>query len=195
MKKAWVLSYPLSAQQRLWSDWVDAQADLSLRWVHMPLCWFCHEAAQMSRSLHTCTLCVENMLWMYVPNTDLCTLSCEKWTYMLESVFLEVPVQFCFTMKNSPSFSNQKDRFLVFHGFTNQNSKSSYALGPNNVMKALCWLAENILQQALGCHGCRLAQCEKFIWVHFTFEVFLNNFLNNCCLLWFSHSASQQHIA
>ena len=34
MKKAWVLSYPLSTQQRLWSDWADAQADLSLRWVH-----------------------------------------------------------------------------------------------------------------------------------------------------------------
>ena len=34
MKKAWVLSYPLSAQPRLWSDWADAQADLSLRWVH-----------------------------------------------------------------------------------------------------------------------------------------------------------------
>ena len=33
-KKAWVLSYPLSAQRRLWSDWADAQADLSLRWVH-----------------------------------------------------------------------------------------------------------------------------------------------------------------
>ena len=29
-----VLSYPLSAQRRLWSDWADAQADLSLRWVH-----------------------------------------------------------------------------------------------------------------------------------------------------------------
>ena len=29
------------------SDWVDAQADLSLRWMHMPFCWFCHEAAQM----------------------------------------------------------------------------------------------------------------------------------------------------
>ena len=36
MKKAWVLSYPLSAQRRLWSDLVDAQADLSLRWAHMP---------------------------------------------------------------------------------------------------------------------------------------------------------------
>ena len=34
MKKTWVLSYPLSAQQRLWLDWADAQADLSLRWVH-----------------------------------------------------------------------------------------------------------------------------------------------------------------
>ena len=34
MKKAWVLSYQLSAQRRLWSDWADAQADLSLRWAH-----------------------------------------------------------------------------------------------------------------------------------------------------------------
>ena len=34
MKKAWVLSYLLSAQQRLWSDWSDAQADLSLRRAH-----------------------------------------------------------------------------------------------------------------------------------------------------------------
>ena len=34
MKKASVLSYPLSAQRRLWSDWADAQADLSLCCVH-----------------------------------------------------------------------------------------------------------------------------------------------------------------
>ena len=46
MKKAWV-SYPLSTQRRLWSDWVDAQADRSLRWAHIPLCWFCHVAAQL----------------------------------------------------------------------------------------------------------------------------------------------------
>ena len=25
------------------------QADLSLRWAHMPFCWFCHEAAQIRR--------------------------------------------------------------------------------------------------------------------------------------------------
>ena len=34
MKKAWVLSYPLSTQRWLWLDWADAQADLSLRWAH-----------------------------------------------------------------------------------------------------------------------------------------------------------------
>ena len=33
MKKHWAFSYPLSAQWRLLSDWVDAQADLSLRWA------------------------------------------------------------------------------------------------------------------------------------------------------------------
>ena len=34
-------------QRRLWSDWVDAQADLSLRWAHMPFCGFCHEATHL----------------------------------------------------------------------------------------------------------------------------------------------------
>ena len=27
-------------QWRLWSDWADVQADPSLRWAHMPFCWF-----------------------------------------------------------------------------------------------------------------------------------------------------------
>ena len=30
-----------------WSDWTDAQADLSLRWVHRSFYWFCHEVAQL----------------------------------------------------------------------------------------------------------------------------------------------------
>ena len=40
LKKAWILSYLLRAQRRLLSDWADVQADLSLRWAHMPFCWF-----------------------------------------------------------------------------------------------------------------------------------------------------------
>ena len=47
MKKAWVLSYPLSAQWGLWSDWADAQADLSHRWMHRPFCLFWHEAVHL----------------------------------------------------------------------------------------------------------------------------------------------------
>ena len=35
MTKACALSYLLSAQRSLLSDWVDAQADLSLRWAHI----------------------------------------------------------------------------------------------------------------------------------------------------------------
>ena len=50
MKKPWVLSYPLSVQRRLWSDWADAQADLSLCWMHRPYCWFCHAVAHLSVS-------------------------------------------------------------------------------------------------------------------------------------------------
>ena len=47
------LRYALSVKLRTQSfllvdseDW-SAQADLSLRWAHMPFCWFCHEAAQI----------------------------------------------------------------------------------------------------------------------------------------------------
>ena len=47
MKKHWALKYLLSAQWRLWSDWADAQADLSLRWAHMSFCWFCHGGAHL----------------------------------------------------------------------------------------------------------------------------------------------------
>ena len=37
----------LHADSKDWSDWVDAQANLSLRWEHMPFCWFCGEAAHL----------------------------------------------------------------------------------------------------------------------------------------------------
>ena len=50
MKRAWVLSYPLSAQRRLWSDLADAQADLSLRWAHI------HFVGFAMRLLNICTV-------------------------------------------------------------------------------------------------------------------------------------------
>ena len=45
---SWGSKVSSCGQWRLWSDWADAQADQSLRWAHMPLCWFCHEAAHLT---------------------------------------------------------------------------------------------------------------------------------------------------
>ena len=61
MKKHWVLNFPLSAPRRLWSDWSDDQADLSLCWAHNPhmsICWFCHVAAQMNQLIEYSDRCV-----------------------------------------------------------------------------------------------------------------------------------------
>ena len=41
MKKAWVLSYPLSDSEDS-DQTAGAQADLRLRWAHRSFCWFCH---------------------------------------------------------------------------------------------------------------------------------------------------------
>ena len=64
-KKAWVLSYPLSTQRRLWSDWANAQADLSLRWAHMPFCWFCHAAAHIKMKAGFLKSCVSEFAWSF----------------------------------------------------------------------------------------------------------------------------------
>ena len=69
MKKAWILSYPLSAERRLWSDRADAQTDLSLRLTHMPFCWFCHEAAQfysIFSQLQTDSLLTHRPIFLFV---------------------------------------------------------------------------------------------------------------------------------
>ena len=58
-KKAWVLSYPLSAQRRLWSDWADAQAYLSLRWAHS------HFVGLSCRGSYTLTFCVLGLFIHY----------------------------------------------------------------------------------------------------------------------------------
>ena len=50
MKKDWVLYYSLSAQRRFWSDWADAEADLSLRWAHIHFVGF--DISWLSLTLH-----------------------------------------------------------------------------------------------------------------------------------------------
>ena len=52
-------NFASGGQRWLWSDWADAQADLSLRWAHKSLCWFCQAMAQFSyRNGHFRNHCV-----------------------------------------------------------------------------------------------------------------------------------------
>ena len=44
---SWGPMVSLCGQRRLWSDWADVQADLSLRWAHRLFCWFCRAATQI----------------------------------------------------------------------------------------------------------------------------------------------------
>ena len=88
MKKPWVLNYPLSAQWRLWLDWVDAQAGRTLILLVLSCCgsylW-----------LHLQLLL--NQLWKRCLNT-LVTVNCsfsvllvDSWpvtTYMYQSKYV-----------------------------------------------------------------------------------------------------------
>ena len=59
----WVAKDPsfLHADSELRSDWVDAQADLSLCWAHISFCWFCHEAAQMATTRNSDEACFSTL--------------------------------------------------------------------------------------------------------------------------------------
>ena len=73
MKKPWIRSYSLSAQWRLWSDWADAQADLSLL-GSSSFCWFCHLYMSHLRLLVQIALNLENLFGQSI-------LSLEIWHF------------------------------------------------------------------------------------------------------------------
>ena len=77
MKKAWILSYPLSAQQ--WSDWADAQVDQSLCWVHIHFVGFV-----MSWLIYCCTFVGVWKLWIFMVRFGLVPwVGCEFWLWLL----------------------------------------------------------------------------------------------------------------
>ena len=57
----WVAKDPsfLLVDSKDWSDWADAQADLSLNWVHMPLC--CFHGEMRKKSYFT----IRQIFWSY----------------------------------------------------------------------------------------------------------------------------------
>ena len=96
MKKHWALSYLLSALRRLWSDWADVQADLSIRWAQKTLCWFWREAAHFNFIISNLTHIPSYAVWNYFPFTT--------------SLFLFV---FCDYLEHSWNHSEYSDSMCV----------------------------------------------------------------------------------
>ena len=106
MKKAWVLSYPLSAQRRLWSDWADAQADLSLRWAQS-LCWFCHEAPHLQSAPHISIL----IIWSCVSRIAVLTWWCPKMSRIFRDTKRISPLSD--TMSRAPSIACKRNKYKL----------------------------------------------------------------------------------
>ena len=73
LRSAWA-SAPWIAcgQRRLWSDWTDSQADLSLRWAHRPYFWFCYAAAHFG---YLCDCGASQVIWKLKISLCTCKLS------------------------------------------------------------------------------------------------------------------------
>ena len=84
MKKPRVLNYPLNAQRRLWSDWADAQADLSPRWEHRSFC-FCHAASHfiLLKSFISGTVMIYRKFPKYSDTQNICCSHSKIWTMWL----------------------------------------------------------------------------------------------------------------
>ena len=101
MKKAWVLSYLFSAQGRLWSDWADAKADLSLRWAHNHFVGFVMRrltSAFWSMTVHSfCETSRQSTFFpihVYQNSNVLCLLQLRWWFWMSSWLLLEKPWRF-----------------------------------------------------------------------------------------------------
>ena len=110
IKKACVLSSPLSGQQRLWSDWTDAQADLSLRMLH------CHFVGFVMRRLIICS-----NIWML-------------YHVVIKSYLCFLNRRICILFNERVVFS----KYTVMHVWSNSNNflKKNYLLTFNfNLLK------------------------------------------------------------
>ena len=101
MKKAWFLSYPLSAQRRFCSNWADAQADLSFRWAQRPFCLFLSWGGS----------CI--VLWNWIVITYCAAAS---WTWLVSIIMLISRLIFSFEVMQRSMHSPTEHQFCVCGG-------------------------------------------------------------------------------
>ena len=115
------LSYPLSAQQRLRTDWADAQADLGLRWVHSHFVGFV-------------------MRWLILNGTDIPVYSCKQRRLWKDTVFCVYTSYQDFFGLNSLLFYDFQS---IFREYVSSNHKKKKVM---NIATSLfhciyiCWI-------------------------------------------------------
>ena len=119
------LAYPLSAQRRLWLDWADAQADLSLRWAHTHFVGF---VMRGSYWLKYWAIAFGYVIWL----SRQCLLSC-CWSCLFIYFFFK-------SIYTYTEFHNQRNSSLNFEYFFNylRNSfliwqRNSHAICKDNI--------------------------------------------------------------
>ena len=71
LRSAWTSAQSDQSLRLRSKDSQDAQADLSIRWAHMPFCWFCHEVAQLMKGYKKIRQSVYFELLQYTGNYSL----------------------------------------------------------------------------------------------------------------------------
>ena len=85
-----------SWQHRLWSDWADAQADLSLRWAHRSFCWLWATSREnvlckQQRHRSACAFTQSSIIITLI-KSKISTLACFcSWTGQLEPYLIAKP--------------------------------------------------------------------------------------------------------
>ena len=138
-------------QRRLWSDWADAQADLSLRWVHTHFVGFVMSrlintigilsiwsdrqvfanSVESGQGLHCLELCLH--LWMHYCMVD---PHCSNFR-IITAIFLGVRI-FLFFMKHHYGWKAKAFLFCICHwSMLKMNSGWNNALEPKSMITAI----------------------------------------------------------
>ena len=119
--------YPLSAQRRLWSDWVDVQADLSLSWcishfVGFVMCWLisskCKKEVQYTWFYQTMNMKFWQTLHCFNQSSMFFRCALVKWSQFL---------CFCAVVNIFSIWSTLRERQHVMYSV--ENTKGTWCLG------------------------------------------------------------------
>ena len=137
----------------------DAQADLSLHWVHMSFCWVCHEVAQISLGLITVNIIMDRQFQANSADSDLIRLlkehsdlgiHCLPQTYQFLWWLQLISICHCCNYSNKGPWGT-----AVYKSFTHISIVSLFwDLGKQCRPSLHCLLTENCIKNKIKIEQC-----------------------------------------